>query len=117
MTNRFPKIKAVIDHIKAHYEEPIKLTDLSMYFGYNPTYLSKLIKQYTGYPLNAYLNRIRLSAAKNLLCLTNIYTIQEIGSMCGFADEKYFMRLFKKIEGVTPSQYRNMFNEKNINRN
>ena len=37
--------------------------------------------------------------------------------MCGFADEKYFMRLFKKIEGVTPSQYRNMFNEKNINRN
>ena len=37
--------------------------------------------------------------------------------MCGFADEKYFMRLFKKIECVTPSQYRNMFNEKNINRN
>ena len=111
------KVKFVIDHIKAHYEEPIKLADLSMYFGYNPTYLSKLIKQYTGYPLNAYLNRIRLSAAKNLLCLTNIYTIQEIGSMCGFTDEKYFMRLFKKIEGVTPSQYRNMFNEKNINRN
>ena len=102
--------------MKAHYEEPIRLTDLAERFGYNPTYLSKLIKKYTGYPVNTYLNHIRLAAAKNLLCLTNIYTIQEIGLICGFTDEKYFMRLFKKMEGVTPSQYRNMFNEKNINR-
>ncbi len=110
------KIKQAIDYMKVHYEESIKLSDLAKRFGYNPTYLSKLIKKYTGYPVNTYLNHIRLAAAKNLLCLTNIYTIQEIGLICGFTDEKYFMRLFKKMEGVTPSQYRNMFNEKNINR-
>ena len=111
------KIKQVIDFLKAHYEEPITLDSLAERFSYNPTYLSKLIKKYTGYPLNAYLNRIRLAVAKNLLSITNIYTIQQISLLSGFSDEKYFMRIFKKTEGITPSQYRNMFNEKYINRN
>lgn len=52
--------------------------------------------------------------AKNLLTNRTL-SIYRIADMCGFSDEKYFMKLFKRYEGITPTQYRKAFHQKKIN--
>ena len=50
-----------------------------------------------------------------LLCQGEFLSVSAIAHTCGFPDEKYFMRLFKKQEGMTPGQYRQAFRQKSIN--
>ncbi|HIZ66698.1 MAG TPA: AraC family transcriptional regulator [Candidatus Blautia pullicola] len=111
------QIHSIIQWIRSHYDEPITVDSLAAQYGYHPTYLTALMKKHTGYPVSSYINHIRIFAAKNLLLSGNTLSVREISQMCGISDEKYFMRLFKKIEGITPSQYRNAFHEKNVNKN
>jgi YesN/AraC family two-component response regulator len=54
--------------------------------------------------------------AKNLLTSTPKLTLAEIGTQVGIGDEKYFMRLFKRYEGVTATAYREAFSRKPLNR-
>ena len=111
------QIHSIIQWIRSHYDEPITVDSPAAQYGYHPTYLTALMKKHTGYPVSSYINHIRIFAAKNLLLSGNTLSVKEISQMCGFSDEKYFMRLFKKIEGITPSQYRNAFYERNMNKN
>lgn len=111
-----PQILDIMEWIRTHYDEPITVNDLAAQYHYHPTYLTALFKKYTGYPVSAYINHVRISSAKNILCSTDNLSVQETASMCGFTDEKYFMRLFKKTEGMTPTQYRHAFHEKMINK-
>ena len=52
-----------------------------------------------------YLTGVRMSAAREFLRNQN-YSIKEVCSMCGYSDPNYFSRIFKRYEGVTPSEYR-----------
>ncbi len=110
-----PALEQVMEWIQANYGRNITANSVADRFGYNPTYLSALFKKYTGYPLIPYLNRLRVSVSKNLLTNQSL-KIYTIASMCGFADEKHYMKLFKRYEGMTPSQYRQAFFQKKINR-
>lgn len=107
-------LNQVMEWIQAHYGQNLTSTGVAKQFGYNKTYLSALFKTYTGYPLLTYINRLRISVSKNLLTnrTLKIYTI---ASMCGFSDEKHYMKLFKRYEGMTPSQYRQAFFRKKVN--
>lgn len=58
--------------------------------------------------MQTYINNLRLSKSKNLLLNSNL-NIKEISKELGFIDEKYFLKLFKKYENITPKQYRNAF--------
>lgn len=55
-----------------------------------------------------YIHDIKMTKAKELLTNTTM-TVKEIAHHVGFSDEKYFMRLFKKYEKMTPSQFRNAY--------
>ncbi len=109
------KLLDMIEWIRSHYDQTLSVEDLALRYNYHPAYLTSLMKKYTGYSINTYVNHIRLSAAKNLLCQGNFLSVASIAHTCGFSDEKYFMRLFKKQEGMTPGQYRRAFQKKNIN--
>lgn len=109
------KVCQITEWIHTHYDQNITVDSLAKQYHYHPTYLTALLKQYTGYPVSSYVNRIRITAAKNILCSKATLSIREVASMCGFQDEKYFMRVFKQSEGITPSEYRNAFYEKMIN--
>jgi AraC-like DNA-binding protein len=74
-------------------------------FHYNPEYLSALYSKAAGITLTASVNRARLDIAKRLLSDRSV-TIKEAAYSCGFSDEKYFMRVFRRAEGMTPEQYR-----------
>lgn len=103
-----------VQWIESHFDQPLTVEDLAVKFNYHPAYLTTLFKKYTGMPLLAYLRRTRIQAAKNLL-LNKSLRVCQIAPMCGFPDEKHFMKVFKKQEGVTPTQYRNAFHQKEIN--
>ena len=110
-------VKAIIEWIRVHYEQQITVASLAEHFNYHPTYLTALMKKYTGHTVSYYITLYRITAAKNLLTAPPPkYSTKSIAYMCGFKDEKYFLRIFKKMEGMTPGQYRNAFNEKKLNR-
>ena len=92
-------------YIKENYQKDISLDDVSRMVDISPYYFSKLFKQEQGEGFVEYLTRTRMTAARQLL-RTPQYSIKEICAMCGYGDPNYFSRIFKRYEGVTPSEYR-----------
>ena len=70
-------------------------------------------KQFFSSTPHSDLIEVRLDKAKNLLTNQD-QTIEAIAKQCGFTDTKYFYRIFKKEEHITPSEYRNAFHHKKL---
>ena len=100
--------------IKLHFDEQITAADVAGVFHYNPDYLSQIFKAEWGMGLCEYINSVRIKEAKNLL-LNSDAKIYQIAYQVGFNDNKYFMKLFKKFENVTPTQYRESYFRTSIN--
>ena len=107
-TAKQAKVIEVKMYLEEHYMEKISLDVLAEQFFINKYYLSKLFKESYGMTINAYILSVRITRAKQLLRFSD-RTIDEIGEKVGIADGNYFARVFKKIEGVTPSEYRKMW--------
>ena len=73
--------------------------------GYGRTNFFKKVKQLTGMSPNDYIKKIRMEEAASLLINTNM-TAAEVAFKCGFEDQYYFSKSFKKYYGLPPSQYR-----------
>lgn len=97
--------------IKNHCYRPFEVSELAAAIGYNADYLSSLFKRCTGISIIRYTNQIRIKTAKTLLSNYGT-TAKEAAFSCGFSDEKYFMKVFKELEGMTPTQYKNSFGRK-----
>lgn len=105
-------INAVIEYIGKNYRSELFLDKLAEVFGTTPKYLSKLIKSHLGITFLAYLTNLRISKAKELLSDSD-KNITEIYGEVGFNNRNSFTATFKKIVGVTPSEYRRLSREKN----
>lgn len=81
---------------------------LAQEFHYHPNYLSQIFRAETGMTVTAYLNALRLEEAEKLLLNTDL-RINAIATACGFHDDKYFLKTFKRLHGVTPTEYRNTY--------
>ena len=92
-------------HLDVHYAEKITLDDLAKRFFINKFYLSKIFKETYGTTVNNYLISKRITRAKQLLPFTDM-TVDEIGVAVGMGDANYFSRMFRKVEGSSPSEYR-----------
>lgn len=101
-------VASVCEWIRINYCRPFKVTDLAEIFGYQANYLSSVFKSNMGISIIEYTNKIRIEAAKNLLGTYHLPT-KEVAYSCGFSDEKYFMKVFKALEGKTPTEYKNYF--------
>ena len=71
----------------------------------SPPYLSNLFKEKMGVNVTAYIHEVRIEKSKKLL-LDSTWSIQQIAEQVGYQNEKHFMQMFKKICGMTPSQFR-----------
>ena len=109
-----PSMYRVMEWVHNNCSRSLNREMIAETFQYNPDYLSMRFKKETGMGLMSYLNRERISRAKALLSCGNI-SIKEAAYESGFQDEKYFMRTFKRLEGITPSQYKNTFYQHYIN--
>lgn len=109
-------IADLMEWLELNFDTPLSVAGIAEKFGYHPAYLTSVFKRYSGCTITEYLNRQRIRVAKNLLTATPKLTLSEIGSQVGIGDEKYFMRLFKRYEGVTATAYREAFFRKSMNR-
>ena len=96
------------EYIRLHYRQGVTLQELSEKLNYNADYISRLFRKNQGVSVSEYQRILRLSEAKQLL-LTSVDSVREIGYSCGFSNEKFFMTSFSKQEGMTPTQYRNLY--------
>lgn len=101
-----PIIKA-IEYIDDNIQENITLDKISFVCNLSQCYFSKLFKKETGLNFVAYLNEKKVIKAKQLLINTD-KPINNIAIDLGFEDCGYFIRIFKKIEGMTPKKYRDL---------
>lgn len=100
-------IRAAIHHIRDHYAEKLALQDLATLSSMSPYYFSRLFEKTTGYSPYEYITYVRLDRAKTLLKTTDD-TIKEITYATGFGSEANFITCFKKHNGCTPRQFREM---------
>lgn len=100
------KVTAMLEYINCHYAEKITLANVANAANINYTYASMLFKQYIDSSFTEYLQSVRMKAAKRLLRTTNCYTY-EVAHRVGIPNEKYFIRQFKALYGMTPQAWRN----------
>ncbi len=93
------------EYLDEHYQEKITLEELSDIFYINKFYLTRIFKEQFGLTVNNYLLQIRITHAKQLLRFTDL-PIEKIGQECGMRDANYFSRMFKKVEGSAPGEFR-----------
>ncbi|NRF93763.1 helix-turn-helix transcriptional regulator [Paenibacillus frigoriresistens] len=108
------KISEIIEWIRIHLPEDISVTNVAEKFAYNKDYLSRFFKKKTGFHLQEYIHLMKLSKAKELLTRSN-RSIKYISEKVGFNDEKYFMRLFRRYENMTPTEYRQAYYKIHMN--
>ncbi|BBI31959.1 response regulator transcription factor [Cohnella abietis] len=100
-------IRLVKNWISAHYDSELDMSALAELVHLNPNYLSRLFKIETGESLTGYLIHTRMQKAKELLVNQLELKIYEIAERIGYNDSTYFTKLFKKLNGYTPLEYRN----------
>ena len=105
-----PTIHGLVRYLQEHLAEEISLSVLAEEFHLSAQYISQLFKSEIGVNFLAYLTNIRMEKAKKLL-LTTALSIADISAQCGYGDYRVFTKVFKKSEGITPSQYRRDFLE------
>jgi AraC-like DNA-binding protein len=104
--NNHMLMKQVRDYIEEHYgDADMSLTYLSDQFGINGKYLSRLFKEEFGENFGEHLMQVRMEHAKSLL-LESAASINDIAEKVGYTTSIAFIRVFKKVAGTTPGEYR-----------
>ncbi len=104
-------VETVVNYIKENFDKKVRIRDIAAKTNYNEYYLSHVFKEIIGESIYEYLTRFRIDVAKRLL-ISGDYTVEEIGEKVGYNFLADFIRNFKKIEHMTPLQYR--LNNKNF---
>ena len=98
-------IDNVVSDIREHYMEDISLTSLAAKYNISMARLSEMIKEHLSLNFSDYIASLRIQRAKELLRDESL-SIQEIAEIVGYNDYFYFTKVFKKVEGISPSKYR-----------
>lgn len=103
-----PIVQSIRAYLAEHYRQRITLEELSARFFLSPSYLQKLFKRYTNQSPTDYLMALRIAKSKELIRTTQM-SFSEIAFSVGIESYSYFIRLFKKQEGMTPKEYKTMW--------
>ena len=98
-------VEKVREYIDAHYTQSLSLTEMAEMVYVNPSYLSTSFKRLTGYGFVDYVIRRRMDRAAEILRETEL-GIAETAELTGYENVRHFSRLFRKVWGKTPSEYR-----------
>jgi two-component system, response regulator YesN len=99
------KIQVALEYIGENYSKDLNMAVVSNYISMNYSLFSYVFKQYTGNNFVNHLKDLRINKAKGLLSETNM-RVNEISQKVGYNNEKHFMKIFKNICGVSPTEYR-----------
>lgn len=107
------RLTDIKQYIWDHMENDVSLNTIAAYLHYNPSYLSRLFKSKYHCNIKDFIIETKLKKAENLLVDTDLF-VKEIVQKLGFDSLSHFFRLFKKVYGISPNEYRNM--QKKINK-
>lgn len=98
-------IRKAKEYIDKHFQKDMSLDDISRELNISPYYFSKLFKEETGENFVEYVTGRRMNRAKQLLKNSEM-SIKEVCAEAGYSDPNYFSRIFKKYQGVSPTEYK-----------
>ena len=102
------KIRAIEDYLRVRFGEDFSTEDVALHAGMSRRNFIRRFKQATGHLPGAYLQMIRVAAARQMLEEGDA-SIQRVGSTVGYNDAAFFRHVFKRHIGLTPADYRNRF--------
>lgn len=97
-------IERMLEYIQDHYSRDISLNDIAEVLNLSPGYVSTIFKSAVGENFKDYLNILRVKKAKEILSKQNV-KIQDLAVMVGCNNVNTFIRIFKKVEGISPGAY------------
>lgn len=98
------KVEKVIQYMHKNINNRLAVDELSKLVQLSSSYLSRAFKETTGYSIIEYFNKIKIDKAKEEL-IEGDKKVKEVARILGFTDEFYFSRMFKKFEGISPSEF------------
>ena len=103
---RLSKVTEIISHyIETNYMYDISMQDLARHMNYSEAYFCKLCKQCFNKNFTSYLTEYRVVEAKRMLAMPTV-NVKDIGRAVGYSDSNYFAKVFKRITGQSPTEYR-----------
>lgn len=106
----FDCVSEAINYINKNIAYDLTLTQISEALFLNKNYLSRRFKEKTSMTILEYIKERRISMAKKKLQFSDM-SVSDIVQNCGFSNFSYFSKLFKSIEGITPTEYRNKYRD------
>lgn len=100
------KLKPLFHYIEQNFNKPLALEDLAEITGMTPQHLCTVFKKSTNIRIFQYIHSVRIKKSKELLLQTPPMQIKEIAALVGFEDANYFCSVFKKLEQISPNQFR-----------
>lgn len=98
-------VNRALNLIHARFREPLNLATVARAVGLSPSRLAHLFKEVTGHNFTHLLRSVRMGEACQLLMMTDL-KVHEIANRVGYADVAYFHRMFHRLHGITPVEYR-----------
>ncbi|WP_312862121.1 AraC family transcriptional regulator [Rhizobium sp. P32RR-XVIII] len=99
-------MQPVIDHIHANLEQPLPVSELASIVGLSRAHFSRSFAESEGLPPAEYVLQQRLQRATKLLTKADFLPVKEVSIMCGFDDPNYFSKVFRRVYGITPTEFR-----------
>ncbi|WP_164821778.1 response regulator [Paenibacillus koleovorans] len=99
-------IQSIKSYIASNYwKDQLSILEMANELNYTSAYICMIFKKATGDTLNHYLNEYRLQKAKELMNDVTL-KIADVAALVGYSSENYFSKVFRKYEGLSPSDYR-----------
>jgi YesN/AraC family two-component response regulator len=95
----------VEEFIRSNFMNEISMNEVARSIGYSEPYFCKMFKQQFGQSFTSYLMEYRINEAKKFLEQPNVI-VREVGARVGYMDSNYFTKVFKRLVGINPSEYR-----------
>lgn len=102
------RILRAVEYISEHLHSRVLIEDAAEFLRITPAYLSRLFKSETGMTFSDYVNQRKIEEATGLLRYSD-YTDLEISNLLCFSSQSYFIKIFKKIMGMTPNEYKKKY--------
>ena len=110
-TEMLDEVEKAAHYFNEHYNEPISIEEYAQSRGMSVSWFQRNFKQFINHSPTQYILMTRVNNAASLLETTD-YNMAEISAIVGYDDQLYFSRLFRKLKGMSPSQYRKLLTEK-----
>jgi AraC-like DNA-binding protein len=100
------RLKPVFEHIENNLGNTLTIDILSEKAGVTPQYFCEIFKIVTNQRPTEYINQRRIDKAKELIIMNPIQKLSEIAAEVGFESNSYFSTVFRKLDGLSPNQFR-----------